>query len=36
MNLVEMITNEFSMRERRYPIGEQEFRLFAKRAGFEV
>ncbi|MEM4020900.1 MAG: hypothetical protein QXI18_00780 [Nitrososphaerota archaeon] len=36
MNLVEMITNEFSARERRYPIGEQEFRLFAKRAGFEV
>jgi isopropylmalate/homocitrate/citramalate synthase len=36
MNLVEMITTEFSARERRYPMGEQEFRLFAKRAGFEV
>jgi isopropylmalate/homocitrate/citramalate synthase len=36
MNLVEMITTEFSARERRYPISEQEFRLFAKRAGFEV
>lgn len=36
MNLVEMITAEFSTRERRYPMGEQEFRLYAKRAGFEV
>jgi isopropylmalate/homocitrate/citramalate synthase len=36
MNLVEIITTEFSARERRYPMGEQEFRLFAKRAGFDV
>ena len=36
LNLIEMITAEFSTRERRYPIGEQEFKLFAKRAGFEL
>jgi len=36
LNLIELISYEFSMRERRYPIGEQEFKLFAKRAGFDV
>lgn len=36
LNLVEMITTEFSARERRYPIGDQEFKLFAKRAGFDL
>ena len=36
MNLIELISYEFSARERRYPIGEQEFKLLAKRAGFEV
>ena len=36
LNLIELISYEFSARERRYPIGEQEFRLLARRAGFEV
>ncbi|MCD6312858.1 MAG: hypothetical protein J7L79_03495 [Thaumarchaeota archaeon] len=36
LNLIEMITTEFSTRERRYPIGDQEFKLFAKRAGFDL
>ena len=36
MNLIELISYEFSTRDRRYPIGEQEFRLLARRAGFEV
>ncbi len=36
MNLIELISYEFSARERRYPIGEQEFKLLARRAGFEV
>ena len=36
MNLIELISYEFSTRDRRYPIGEQEFKLLARRAGFEV
>ncbi|MCX8187495.1 MAG: hypothetical protein N3F65_02665 [Nitrososphaeria archaeon] len=36
LNLIEIISYEFSARDRRYPIGEQEFRLLARRAGFEV
>ena len=36
LNLIEMITTEFSARERRYPIGDQEFKLFARRAGFDL
>ncbi|MCD6126298.1 MAG: hypothetical protein J7J19_04780 [Thaumarchaeota archaeon] len=36
LNLVEMINYEFSTRDRRYPMGEEEFRMFARRAGFEV
>lgn len=36
LNLIEMISYEFSARDRRYPMGEEEFKLFARRAGFEV
>ena len=36
MNLIELVSYEFSARDRRYPIGEQEFKLLARRAGFEV
>ena len=36
LNLVEMINYEFSTRDRRYPMGEEEFKMFARRAGFEV
>jgi len=36
LNLIEMINYEFSARDRRYPMGEEEFKLFARRAGFEV
>ncbi|MCD6341631.1 MAG: hypothetical protein J7L83_02100, partial [Thaumarchaeota archaeon] len=36
MNLIELVSYEFSAKDRRYPIGEQEFKLLAKRAGFEV
>ena len=36
LNLIEMINYEFSTRDRRYPMGEEEFKMFARRAGFEV
>jgi len=36
LNLVEMIRYEFMEKDRRYPIGDEEFRIYARRAGFEI
>ena len=36
LNLIEMIRKEFSEKDRRYPIGDEEFKLYARRAGFEI